>query len=146
MGTEYYFQNPILDCNQDNKIIIDRINTCTWGDFHRQNNGNASIGWQIDMSKYRDGICMEPGTFLTLYWRRGYHGVAIRTKDEYEKCSVRNIKCYGCHDAPHETTFPPKKAFSLNEDGTEKIHYIICPVGAGSHCMEGMKLKIVVKQ
>ena len=35
---------------------------CTWGEFHSEPNGDASIGWQLDMSKYRDhGICMEPG-------------------------------------------------------------------------------------
>merc|ERR1719206_1042479 len=143
---ENYFQNPLdpSNCNQDNKIIVDRINTCTWGDFHRQENGNASIGWQIDMSNYRKGICMEPGTFLTLYWRRGFHGVLNRTKDEYENCSVKDVVGYGYHDAPHETTFPHIEAFSPNDVG--KTHYIICPVGAGSHCMDGMKLKICVEQ
>jgi len=143
---ENYFQNPLdpSNCNQDNKIIVDRINTCKWGEFHRQDNGNASIGWQIDMSNYTDGICMEPGTFLTLYWRRGYHGVVNRTKDEYENCSVKDDDGYGFRAAPNETTFPHNEAFSPNDVG--KTLYIICPVGAGSHCMDGMKLKICVEQ
>jgi len=147
-NTEYYFQNPAMDCNKENKIIIDRINTCSWGDFKKEKNGSATIGWQLDMSKYRkEGVCMEPGTFLTLHWRRGYHAVLDRNQSQYDDCSVENgDNAYGWNSAPNSTIFPAShEGFSLN--GKNKTtYYIICPVGSGSHCLQGMKLKILVQK
>jgi len=147
-NTEYYFQNPVMDCKKDNKIIIDRINTCSWGDFQKEENGDASIGWQLDMSKYRDtGVCMEPGTFLTLYWRRDYHAVMERTQAQYEECSLEdsgNAYSSTPGSAPNSTVFPPDGFPPLN-GMNKKTYYIICPIGNGSHCAQGMKLKIVVK-
>lgn len=146
-NTEYFFQDPVAECKEGNKIIIDRINTCTWGEFHSEPNGNASIGWQLDMSKYRDhGICMEPGTFLRLYWRRDFHAVLERTKTQFEQCSVADGNWTG-KPAWNQTTFPdPKTTTGFSLDGKpENIYYIICPIGGGSHCYQGMKLKIHVK-
>jgi len=146
-NTEYFFQNPVTDCKEGNKIIIDRINTCTWGEFHSEPNGDASIGWQLDMSKYRDhGICMEPGTFLRLYWRRDFHAVLERTKTQFEQCSVADGNWTG-KPAWNQTTFPdPKTTSGFSLDGKpDNTYYIICPIGGGSHCYQGMKLKIHVK-
>jgi len=147
---EYFFQYPATDCKEGdnaNKIVVDRINTCKWGEFQRdKTTGNASIGWQLDMSNYQDqdGICMEPGKFLRLYWRRDYHAVLQRTKTEFEECSVNNNWTGQGH--PGQTTFPANtEGFLLNTE-PEDIYYIICPVGAGSHCYQGMKLKIHVKE
>ena len=86
------------------------------------------------------------GKFLRLYWRRDYHAVLERTKTQFDQCSVADGNWTG-KPAWNQTTFPdPKTTSGFSLDGKpDNTYYIICPIGGGSHCYQGMKLKIHVK-
>ena len=127
---------------------------CKWGGLIREKNGNASIGWQLSMIEFREGICMKPGktqlnsyihpcflgTNLTLHWRRGYHNVMeLKNENDYENCQNVNWNGIGYY-APNNTNFPPSNSSGFQEG----VYYIVCPVGSGEHCLKGMKLKINV--
>ena len=84
-------------------------------------------------------FCLVPGTFLALTWRRDWHAVLERTKAEYDDCNVAtSIEVQG--HGPRTVIFPE------SPDGFSETTYIICPIGGGSHCYQGMKLKINVTQ
>ena len=86
------------------------------------------------------------GTFLTLRWNRGGHGVRAVTKKDFDSCSLADYLAeYGGGRAPHQVTIPGPGGFSLNGQDTF-TYYIICPADGGSHCYKGMKLMVHVKK
>eukprot|EP00092_Neocalanus_flemingeri_P008632 GFUD01009301.1.p1 GENE.GFUD01009301.1~~GFUD01009301.1.p1 ORF type:complete len:446 (-),score=56.75 GFUD01009301.1:37-1251(-) len=135
----YYFQNPLkLPCKEENKLEVNMSMPCTWGGLVREENGNAFIGWQLDMGQFSEGICMKPGTYLTFHWRRDYHNVTqLANEADFQNCT--NIPNVGGYSAPSSKTFPPS-----SQGFQAGVYYVVCPIGLGSHCSQGMKLKINV--
>eukprot|EP00092_Neocalanus_flemingeri_P037718 GFUD01041066.1.p1 GENE.GFUD01041066.1~~GFUD01041066.1.p1 ORF type:complete len:775 (+),score=125.19 GFUD01041066.1:205-2325(+) len=139
---DYYFQNPLqTGCQEQNKLVVNRRKPCKSSGLVRETGGNATIGWQVDMAAFSNGICMKPGSFLTFQWSEDTHNVTqLQNENDFNDCTFPKI---GGYPAPptHHIQFP-RSGNGFQEDETP--YYIVCPLN--DHCGKGMKIKICIKE